>query len=147
MLKTTLASGVVWGGGSPGLRHTWQGGPGCFTGRAGFAWEVTHVSYRSSVGAPRRLLPGPDPRTAHTLHREAFPHGFELFLNKRGGVLITSLWSEPLACLPSVIKRMSVRITCHLRLSDKLAVAAVGTCGFFNSDALVLPTQLVLCWC
>lgn len=34
---------------------------------------------------------------------------------------------------------LSVLLDCHLRLSNKIEVAAVGTCGFFNSDALVLP--------
>lgn len=34
---------------------------------------------------------------------------------------------------------LSVSFDCHLRLSSKIEVAAVGTCGFFNSDVLILP--------
>lgn len=41
---------------------------------------------------------------------------------------------------------LSASHNCHLRLFNEIEAAAVGTCGFFNSDVLVLPIQLILHW-
>ena len=34
---------------------------------------------------------------------------------------------------------LSVSFSGHLRLFNKIEAAGVGTCGFFNSDVVVLP--------
>lgn len=112
-----------------------------------------HVSVAARGCSCRRPPVGPEvPRT--DLCSEWLREGFSPVLTEHDeGCLYstTSIWSEQLstAFLPSMMKAnvgLSAPLDCHLRLFNKIEAAAVGTCGFFNSDVLVLPIYLTLHW-